>query len=270
MSSLYIPPGLKKILITYRLPGANMTVRNLVMKRKSVHSCNLRGKSDFQLEITEVQTLYHQFHKDDKKLAQGFVKDYSQMINDGRLHYEVSLVHKGINELLEQNADIELGELTRTWTEATILSDEDMRSIVDLTTLVVSKIDGIGSKNIGTLFRRDVERMEGERQLTLDPGPISVAAMSRLNPGATSHIPGVRGGRADIVWEDGRLYAYGYGGAFVPIPDQRGSGSDDVVPDDSASQVGPTGAQMPIRNVHLAQAANISTSVQPRAGHGFW
>jgi hypothetical protein len=239
------------------------------MKRKSVHSCNLPGKHDFQLEITEVQTLYHQFHKDDKKLAQGFVKDYARMINDGRLHYEVSLVHKQINELLEQNAVLELGELTRAWTESKILSKEDTRSIVDLTTLVVSKIDGIGSENIGTLFRRDVERMV-ERQLTLNPVPISVAAMSRLNPGATSHIPGVRGGRADIVWENGQPYAYGYGGALVPIPDQRGSGSDEVVPDDSASQAGPAGAPMPIRGVHPTQAANISTTVQPRAGNGFW
>jgi hypothetical protein len=240
------------------------------MKRKSAHSCNLPGKHDFQLEITEVQTLYHQFHKDDKKLAQGFVKDYPRMINDGQLHYEVSLVHKGINELLEPNADLELGELTHVWTEPNILSKEDMRGIVDLTTLVVSKIDGIGSKNIGTLFRRDVERMVEERSLRLDPLLASVAAVPRLNAGATSHIPGVRGGRADIVWKDGQPYAYGYGGALVPIPDQRGSGSDDVVPDDSASQAGPTGAPMPIRSVHPAQAANISTTVQPRAGHGFW
>jgi hypothetical protein len=93
------------------------------------------------------------------------------MINDGRLHYEVSLVHKGINELLEQNADIELGELTHAWTEARISSEEDMRSIVDLTTFVVSKIDGIRSKNIGTLFMRDMERIVEERRLTLDPMP---------------------------------------------------------------------------------------------------
>jgi hypothetical protein len=230
------------------------------------------GKHDFQLHVTEVQTLYHQFHKDDKKLAQGFVKDYSQMINDGRLHYEVSLVHKRINELLEQNAELELGELTDVWTEAEILSKEEMRGTVDLTILVVSKIDGIGSKNIGTLFRRDVERLV-ERQLTLDPAavPVSGAAMSGPNLGATSHIPGVRGGRADIVWENGQPYAYGYGGALVPIPDRCGSGSDEVVPDDSASQAGgPAGAHMPIRSVHPAQAANISTSVQPRAGYGFW
>jgi hypothetical protein len=63
--------------------------------------------------------------------------------------------------------------------------------------------------------------------------------MYRLNPGATSHIPSVRGGRADFVWKNGQPLVCGYGGVFVPIPDQRGSGSDDVVPDDSASQAGP-------------------------------
>jgi hypothetical protein len=271
VSTLYIPPGLKKISITYRLPDTNeMTVRNLIMKRKSLHDCNMPDKYDFQLHITEVQTLYHQFHKDDKKLGQGFAKDYSQMINDGRLHYEVSLVHKGISELLEKNADLELGELTNAWTEAEILSKESIRSTVDLTTLVMSKIDGIGSKNIGTLFRKDVERMVEENPLTLDPAEVP-PNLSRLNLDAASHIPGVRGGRADIVWENGQPYAYGYGGAWVPIPDRRDSGSDEVVPDDSASQAGgPDGAQMPIRTVHPAQAANISTSLQPRAGHGFW
>jgi hypothetical protein len=274
VSSLYIPPGLKKISITYRLPDTNeMTVRSLIMKRKSIHDCNMPGKHDFQLQITEVQTLYHQFHKNDKKLGQGFVKDYSQMINDGRLHYEVSLIHKGINELLEQNAGLELGELTGVWSEGEILSKEDMRGMVDLTTLVVSKIDGIGSKNIGTLFRKDVERLVEEGHFALDPAatPVSRAAVSRVNLDAASHIPGVRGGRADIVWDNGQPYAFGFGGALVPIADRRGSGSDEVVPDDSASQAGgPAGAQMPIRMVHPAQAANVSTSVQPRAGHGFW
>lgn len=274
VSSLYIPPGLRKISITYRLPDTNeMTVRNLIMKRKSMHDCNMPGKRDFQLQITEVQTLYHQFHKNDKKLGQGFVKDFSQMVNDGRLHYEVSLVHKGINELLEENANLELGELTDAWTVPEILSMEAMRNMVDLTTLVVSKIDGIGSKNIGTLFRREVERLAEERPSALDAAaaPVSRAALSRLNLDAASHIQGVRGGRADIVWDNGQPYAFGFGGALVPIMDRRESSSDEVVPDDSASQAGGTaGPHTPIKTVHPAQVANISTTVQPRGGHGFW
>lgn len=240
------------------------------MKRKSVHSCNLPGKSDFQLHITEVQTLYHQFHKDDKKLAQGFVKDYPQMINDGRLHYEFSLVHERVNKILETNADLELGELAHSWTESDIFSKEDMRSMVDLTRLFVSKIDGVGSQNIGTLLRKDVEKMIEEKQLAPDPVAISSAALSRLNPGATTHIPGVRGGKAEIVWENGQPYAYGYGGALVPLVDRPPSGSDDGVPDDSASQAGPVGLQMPSRSLHLTQAASISTTLPPKVGHGFW
>ena len=273
-SSLYIPPGSKQISITYRLPDTNeMAVKNLVMKRDSLHNCNMVGKHDFQVQITEVQTLYHQFHKNDKKLGQAFVKDYAQMVNDGRLHYEVSLVHKGINELLEGNAELELGELTNAWTEAKILSKEAVRNMVDLTTLVVSKIDGIGSKNIGTLFRRDMERLVQERQFSPDPAAAiaSAAAMSRINLDAASHIQGVRGGRADVVWQDGQPYAFGFGGALVPIMGGLASGSDEVLPDDSASQIGaPAPPVMPIRTVHPAQAASISTNIQPRAGHGFW
>ena len=273
-SSLYIPPGSKQISITYRLPDTNeMAVKNLVMKRKSLHNCNMVGKHDFQLQITEVQTLYHQFHKNDKKLGQAFVKDYAQMVNDGRLHYEVSLINKAINELLGENADLELGELTNTWTEAKILSKETVRNMVDLTTLVVSKIDGIGSKNIGTLFRKDMERLVQERQFAPDPAAAiaSAAAMSRINLDAASHIQGVRGGRADVVWQDGQPYAFGFGGALVPIMGGMASGPDEVLPDDSASQVGgPAPPAMPARTVHPAQAASISTNVQPRAGHGFW
>jgi hypothetical protein len=274
VSSLYIPPGLRKISITYRLPDTNeMTVRNLIMKRKSMHNCNMPGKRDFQLQITEVQTLYHQFHKNDKKLGQGFVKDFSQMVNEGRLHYEVSLVHKGINELLEENANLELGELTDAWAAAEILSMEAVKNMVDLTTLVVSKIDGIGSKNIGTLFRKEVEQLAEERPSALDAAaaPVSRAALSRLDLDAASHIQGVRGGRADIVWDNGQPYAFGFGGALVPIMDRRESSSDEVVPDDSASQVGGTaGPHTPIKIVHPGQVANISTTVQPRGGYGFW
>jgi hypothetical protein len=145
--------------------------------------------------------------------------------------------------------------------------------MVDLATLVVSKIDGIGSKNIGTLFRREVERLAEERPSALDAAaaPVSRAAMSRLNLDAASHIQGVRGGRADIVWDNGQPYAFGFGGALVPIMDRRESSSDEVVPDDSASQAGGTaGPHTPIKTVHPGQVANISTTVQPRGGHGFW
>ena len=52
--------------------------------------------------------------------------------------------------------------------------------------------------------------------------------------------------------------------------ERRESSSDEVVPDDSASQAeGKAGPHRPIKTVHPAQVANISTTVQPRGGQPF-
>lgn len=276
VSSLFIPPNQKNISITYRLPDTNeMTVKNLVMKRTSLHSCNIPDKQDFQLQITEVQILYHQFHKNDKKLGQAFVKDYDKMISDGRIHYEVSLVHEGIRKLLEKNKDLELGELTNKWTEKEVLQEHTCRTMVDLVTLVVSKMDGIGAKNIGTLYRKDMEKsaIVDDRTVILDPIASSRIAAMRVNPDATSHIPGVRGGKAEVTWEDGRAYALGFGFAKVPVPSSpMPRGVDEIGPLDSASQApARTNSPGPVRYTHPAQAANISTNVRPGGVAGeFW
>lgn len=277
VSSLYIPPNLKNVSITYRLPDTNeMTVRNLVMKRVSHHACNVLDRQDLQLQITEAQTLYHQFHKNDKKLGQGFVKDYLQMVNDGQIHYEVSVMHKGVTELLAKNQELELGELTDAWSEKWVLDKQRMRSMVDMISLVVSKIDGVGAKNIGTLFRKNMERLVEEKQLDPSRGLTSMHTSSRLDPGATSHVRGVRGGKAHIVWQDGLPFAYGFGGALVPIiVEKRDSGEDEVAPGDSASQAGdgravPSSIRPPTVNIQSARPAAIMTSVQPTAEYGFW
>ena len=234
VDTLYIPDGQKKIQVTYRVPtSGEITVRSVLVKRRSSHRCNLTGKHDFHLQITEVQSLYNRINKYDKKLSQGFVKDFVQMLNDGNVYYEISLIHQSISNLLTQNKGLELGELTTAWTESDIVNKEVMRDFLDLASHVISKIDGIGAKNIGTAHRMDVERSQQDNK-TRD----MAEDMSRIDIAATEHIRGVRGGKAEVIWDDGVPYMLGLGGARIPVRimgERRDSGDDEIVPDDSAS-----------------------------------
>ena len=75
------------------------------------------------------------------------------MLNEGNVHYEISLIHQSISNLLKQNKGLELGELTPAWTESDIVNKDVMRDFLDLASHVISKIDGVGAKNIGTAHR---------------------------------------------------------------------------------------------------------------------
>ena len=250
VESLYIAPGQHRVFIDYRLPSTTVTMRNLVMKRVSTH--DVPGRDDHHaLQITEVKTLYHRFFKGDKTRGQGFEKDWHVMMNDGRLHYEASVVDTSINDIFAQhNSILELGELTDpSVTGKTLLKLSTMSSILNLTTVTLTKIDWMGTHNFGTLQRMMFEEEQKllKRHASLGGPAASIvlpARTSRLlantpttipttttNHGAgathrsgngaamsTFDVPGVRAGtEAAVVVEEGRLYRRGMGYAAVPL-----------------------------------------------------
>lgn len=249
VDSLYIPADQHRLTITYRLPSTNeLTIRNLVVKRVSLHDCGTEGREGLQLKVTEVKMLYHRFNQKDKKMGQGFEKDWPVMVQDGKIHYEVSLIDPFINQVFENyNKNLELGEMTdAAVTGKTLLKAERFRKMLDLTTVLLAKMDWMGATNSGSLLRMYAEEQEREMQ-RLGPIGSRVAASAVIPPTATKFnpsnfgastkamdpsgignsdtqrfVPGVRMNTvAGFFEEEGKWYRHGMGGARVPVPTEE-------------------------------------------------
>ena len=201
--SIFIAPGSKNMIMTYQLPvSTEITVTDVVLRRKSLHDCNSNDR--IQLQITEVQHLFHRFKKSDRKLVQAFAKDFADMSGQGRAHYEVAVVDKDINASLRKNEDLSLGTIIEAWKPADLLSSSRIRPLLEMTLHILKKIDNVGLDNIGTLFRMADEeaRRNESRGLPSTRAPRSIAP-SAIHRGNAPM--GVRGGPAEIT-ADGRYF----------------------------------------------------------------
>lgn len=267
VKSVYVVPNQEKLSMVFRQPADHeIKIRNLIVKRVSHHVCNLPGHEDLMLKTTEAKSLLFKVHPQDKRLwygHEGSKEDYGQLAHDGRIHYEMSLVHTGINQVLAKNECLEIGELTDAATTGKSLLDRDViRSMLDTTVQMVSRIDFVGLHNFGTQERLDVEEHEHQRKLQDSLGPAARSALliptgvpgssvsgfptgSRVHTGTVMVMPLVPGVRMNthadrMLGPDGKEFLRGMGGAMVPIAEleEGASSSQTIGPDDSASQVG--------------------------------
>lgn len=210
LKSLYIVPDREKLMIVFRQPSDHeVQVRNLIVKRVSYHACNLPGYEDIQLKVVESKSLKFKVHSEDKKLWQGYEgakEEYEQVARNGRVHYEMSIVHRGINQVLALNEELEIGELTPA--EATgrsLVGRDAIRSMLDIAVHMISKIDFVGMHNFGTQLRLDAEAEQKRRQLEASLGPqgksilqtstrIGVAPVSRVHHGSLVSSRPLNGG----------------------------------------------------------------------------
>lgn len=266
--SLYVLPGRSKLIMVFRQPADHeIEIRNLVVRRVSLHQCNLPGHEDLQMKVTEVKSLLFKKHPQDNNLWQAYEKsddDHSKLMREGRIHYEMSIVHKSINTALMQNETLEIGELTKTEPES-LLDQQTIQSMLDLTVKMVSKLDYMGMSNIGTLYRIQQENEAQRRNLgqllgtAAPPGSVLPSAQptqmrggtnpSRETPQSMEMMP--QGVRVNTVAEifttpDGMRYWRGLGGAKIPVPDTHAVDDDDsIAPEDSATQAGGHGPRIP-------------------------
>lgn len=281
MKTVYVPAQ-EKLSITYRQPAENeMTVRSVAVKRTSLHGCHMMDCQDMQLQVTEVKTLVHRFHTKDKKLSQSFEKEYQEMFDADRIHYEISFIHTGINESLKQNQKLEIGALTNEVTTGmALLKSRTLQSMLDLVSHVVSKIDWAGVRNNGTLVRlmQEQENLHARVTNTVLPGtkttPLTGTGLVSTAGGKAlrSTVPGVRMNTlAEIgVDEDNKPVFIGYGGAKIPMDPideaELTVSASEVVPNDSASNIGATTGMLKAASASAAHARGLSV----QRGPGFW
>ncbi|OAP63559.1 hypothetical protein AYL99_02786 [Fonsecaea erecta] len=272
VESLYVLPGRDKLMLVFRQPNdLEIQVRNLVVKRDSYHSSSLPDSQDILLKVTEAKNLQFRVHPEDKGLWQGYEgaeNAYKDLADGGHIHYELSLVHKGINDVLTTNEALEIGELTDAETTGKSLLDmTTIHSMLDIAIQTVSRMDFVGLRNYGTQqrladeARKHVEQLEailGPRAKTIlqlpnasqEPSPVPSRSQTVKNNSTAAggasvmqqYVPGVRMNTEAHVMidESGNRYLLGLGGARIPlVDDEKPSGSgESVQPDDSASQAG--------------------------------
>lgn len=274
VDSLYVLPGREKLMMVFRQPSDHeIEIRNLVVRRVSLHRCNLPGHEEIQLKITEVKSLLFKKHPRDNNLWQGYEKthdDHNKLMQEGRVHYEMSLIHTGINATLVKNESLEIGELTDSETTGKSLVElQTITLMLDLAVKIVNRLDFMGMSNIGTLHRSLLQEQERQRNLgeilgtvappgsvlpgtTVLPGgtaqQMPIRTTSRVTPPTNDNTP-IHGVRSNTVAEiitnpDGSRYYRGLGGAKIPVPDDYPASSDrSLAPEDSATQAGGFGRQ---------------------------
>jgi hypothetical protein len=241
--SVHIPPGRKEIEVSYRLPSSNeFAVKRVVMRRISRHACTIMDKHDIQLQITEVQRLFVERRSGGIYLA--YASKYEKMVEQMMIHFEVSLISDSIERAMSVNASLAVGDITSAWTEESLLQKWRTKTLLEITQIVVSKIDGVGFHNIGSavFFINQNSVLAGGSAVAIGsqmPLNQSMTKAVTQNAQAAINVPGVRGG---LAHPDRYGNAVGYGGARIPIV--GGAEPDAVVPDDSASQAPGRGEAM--------------------------
>ncbi|RAH66257.1 uncharacterized protein BO66DRAFT_187017 [Aspergillus aculeatinus CBS 121060] len=101
---------------------------------KALDEDDINTTSHIFLQITEVQDLLFGKHYTEPEVKRARATAPAEMVNNGRLWYEVSLVSPAIDSLLNSNADLEVGEPTTDWCGIDLFGRDAAALIHDTTT----------------------------------------------------------------------------------------------------------------------------------------
>jgi hypothetical protein len=205
IGSVWVQPGRSLIRIFCQLPREDsLQIEKVLMKRWTRHryirpgEANLRtesavgerktdmvpawsGKSrgddstvdsdehrpEIFLKITEVHDLLTGVHPTDSTVLRARCVTREEMARKERLWYEFSVVSSTIEEILQSNASIELGETTHDWSSVDLLGNETHLAGVNLNAAANPLAAAIGNTGIGEMYRvvkMIVERIDGVGQ----------------------------------------------------------------------------------------------------------
>lgn len=256
LDTLYVKPG-HSCQVYYRPPPHNnLLIHSVVSKRAVVY--NSKRRTGVQLKVEEIKTLYTAVHMDDKRLHRSYERQWDQMADDAQIYYQVSIVHKDLIQAFEANQHLQLGQSTSA---ASALTLDMVQAMLVTAVGQVSKMNFVGSATRGTLIRITAADQQRQDDL-ISRLPPSMGARyqghsSRIVPVAQSGIETTRGGATTAttqlppgIWAKsvaqlrhdritGERYMIGINGARIPVTgDESRSSSREVLPDDSASQIG--------------------------------
>lgn len=217
-NNLWIPPDKSLLRLYTRIPKGNeLNVDKVLMRRFTLHR-TLRSERhtdshhkipagvnkmkqasevetgepnaieesqpDVYLKITEVQDLWTGVTPADNRALRARCGSANEMIEKGRLWYEVSIISPAIGDVLNSNSSLEVGEYTQDWSPTDLMGNE--AHIVLQGNEKKGKANGqdsvkipspiamaIGSAGIGEMFRvasTVLQKMDGVGFWNLGPG----------------------------------------------------------------------------------------------------
>ncbi|PLN82738.1 hypothetical protein BDW42DRAFT_200279 [Aspergillus taichungensis] len=163
----------------------------------SVATSSDSGFQDVFLQVTEVQDLLIGVSSSCKQALRARCTSLPDMLKNGRMWYEASLVSPAIDELLRQNANIEIGEATEDWRGVDLFGRD--------VTLFENRSSGfteapspvsvaIGTAGIGDLLRivkTVVEKIDGVGYWNVGPG----VDAARVGPSGSLNTPMISSGK---------------------------------------------------------------------------
>lgn len=276
IDTLYVKPG-RSCRVYYRPPQHNNLLIHSVVSRCAI-VYNSKQQPGTQLRVAEVKRLYTAVHTGDQRLHSSYELPWSQMAEDAQIYYQVSIVQQDLVKAFAANRDLELGQSTSASSALTV---DLIYSMLSTAMGQVGKMDFVGSATCGTLIRTIVaqQNLQSDLRSRLPPStsarysgypdpivpvPLSVVDTHRGTATGSKLAPplGIRAHTTAQLWRNEvtrELFWKGINGANIPVSsEEAGPSSREVLPDDSASQVG------------VARRQARSNAFVDEKGEGFW
>ncbi|PYI25721.1 hypothetical protein BP00DRAFT_408865 [Aspergillus indologenus CBS 114.80] len=181
---------------------------------KTLNEDDINPTSHIFLQITEVQDLLFGKHYNEPEVKRARATAPADMVSNGRLWYEVSLVSPAIDSLLNSNADLEVGEPTTDWRGIDLFGRDAAALIGDATanqgktedetpSAVAKAIGHAGLGDMLRLARTVIQRIDAVGYWNARPGmdvpiePLTTTASFRSSARARGVVGMSYGGEDD-------------------------------------------------------------------------
>jgi hypothetical protein len=135
--------------LTFTVEGPLLFVKRVLLKcetRYTVYLEKLRQGVPMELVTTEVQELQMSKSVEMNGKYRAIALPKNVMLRDAKLHWVCSVIPTHTSTLLQQNAQLEVGETT-DWSTDEVLGRNMLPGLISVLNLIIRKIDYVGSTN---------------------------------------------------------------------------------------------------------------------------
>ena len=148
VDNLCVVPAASHLDIFTKVNPKIIDFQSIEIRRETRHRST--NYPDLLLKLSEVQELSFEISATGKEEQHyhAWTKPKPEMVNDGKLWWEVSLASVAAEKILKENETLELGEMS-TWKPSNIVDAMIVRHMSHLARDIVTRIDSVGYHNKG-------------------------------------------------------------------------------------------------------------------------
>ncbi|KAL8795559.1 MAG: hypothetical protein Q9195_001980 [Heterodermia aff. obscurata] len=146
--SLCVVPTASNLDIFTKTKSKTINFQTIEIRRETRHRST--NYPDLLLKLSEVQELSFEISatENEEQCYHAWTKPKPDMVNDGKLWWEVSLASVTAEQILQENETLELGEMS-IWKPSDIVDALIVRHMSHLARDIVTRIDSVGNHNRG-------------------------------------------------------------------------------------------------------------------------